>query len=55
MAAADPDSPPRPCDYFDMIGGASTGALIAIMPCRLCIAVSEYISAYTSLSDNTFR
>ncbi|KAL2194054.1 hypothetical protein P885DRAFT_63362 [Corynascus similis CBS 632.67] len=33
MAAADPDSPPRPCDYFDMISGASTGALIAIMPC----------------------
>ncbi|KAH7000724.1 hypothetical protein EDB80DRAFT_115316 [Ilyonectria destructans] len=22
----DPDSPPKPCDYFDMICGTSTGA-----------------------------
>jgi patatin-like phospholipase/acyl hydrolase len=20
-----PDSPPKPCDYFDMVGGTSTG------------------------------
>jgi len=25
MEAINPDSPPKPCDYFDMIGGTSTG------------------------------
>jgi patatin-like phospholipase/acyl hydrolase len=25
MQAVDPDTPPKPCDYFDMIGGTSTG------------------------------
>jgi patatin-like phospholipase/acyl hydrolase len=25
MEAVNPDSPPKPCDYFDMIGGTSTG------------------------------
>ena len=23
MAAVDPDAPPKPCDYFDMIGGTT--------------------------------
>ncbi|KAK4247602.1 FabD/lysophospholipase-like protein [Corynascus novoguineensis] len=55
MTAFDPDTPPRPCDYFDMIGGTSTGALIVIMLCRLRIAVNECIDAYTSLPDNTFE
>jgi patatin-like phospholipase/acyl hydrolase len=25
METVNPDSPPKPCDYFDMIGGTSTG------------------------------
>lgn len=25
MGAVNPDAPPKPCDYFDMIGGTSTG------------------------------
>lgn len=25
MRKVDPDNPPKPCDYFDMIGGTSTG------------------------------
>jgi hypothetical protein len=25
MDSIDPDTPPKPCDYFDMIGGTSTG------------------------------
>jgi hypothetical protein len=25
MDLVDPDAPPKPCDYFDMIGGTSTG------------------------------
>jgi patatin-like phospholipase/acyl hydrolase len=25
MEKINPDSPPKPCNYFDMIGGTSTG------------------------------
>jgi hypothetical protein len=25
MEKVNPDAPPKPCDYFDMIGGTSTG------------------------------
>lgn len=25
METVDPENPPKPCDYFDMIGGTSTG------------------------------
>jgi patatin-like phospholipase/acyl hydrolase len=28
MEAVNPDTPPKPCDYFDMIGGTSTGGTI---------------------------
>lgn len=55
MAAVDPDAPPRPCDYFDMIGGTSTGGLIAIMLGRLRMTVDECIDAYTALSDRVFE
>jgi patatin-like phospholipase/acyl hydrolase len=29
MAVVDPESPPKPCDYFDMIGGTSTGGFVS--------------------------
>lgn len=55
MKAVNPDSPPKPCDYFDMIGGTSTGGLIAIMLGRLQMTVDECIAAYTSLSNKVFE
>jgi hypothetical protein len=38
-----------------MIGGTSTGGLIAIMLGRLQMTVDECIDAYTSLSDKVFE
>ncbi|KAH7151967.1 hypothetical protein B0J13DRAFT_470560, partial [Dactylonectria estremocensis] len=55
MSTIDPDSPSKPCDYFDMIGGTSTGGLIAIMLGRLRMTIDECITAYTSLSDKVFE
>ncbi|ORY02205.1 hypothetical protein BCR34DRAFT_493307 [Clohesyomyces aquaticus] len=55
MEAVNPDAPPKPCDYFDMIGGTSTGGLIAVMLGRLRMSVAECIIAYLSLSDRVFR
>jgi len=31
MEKIDPENPPKPCDCFDLIGGTSTGGIIAIM------------------------
>lgn len=28
MNVIDPESPPKPCDCFDMIGGTSTGGFV---------------------------
>ncbi|TGO45639.1 hypothetical protein BOTNAR_0651g00010 [Botryotinia narcissicola] len=40
----DPDEPiPRPCDVFDLIGGTSTGGLIAIMLGRLGMTVTSTV------------
>ncbi|KAI3332970.1 FabD/lysophospholipase-like protein [Ustulina deusta] len=55
MATVTPGSSPKPCDYFDMIGGTSTGGLIAIMLGRLGMTVDECIEAYVSLSDRVFE
>lgn len=55
MNTVNPESPPKPCDYFDMIGGTSTGGLIAVMLGRLRMNIDECIDAYLSLSDRIFR
>ncbi|RWA05858.1 hypothetical protein EKO27_g9246 [Xylaria grammica] len=54
MEAINPKDPPRPCDYFDMIGGTSTGGLIALMLGRMCLTVDECIEAYNELSPKVF-
>lgn len=54
MESIDPLDPPKPCDYFDMICGTSTGGLIAIMLGRMRLTVDECIDAYMELSSAVF-
>ena len=44
----------RPCDYFDLIGGTSTGGLLAIMLGRLQMDARSCIVTYRSLSKTVF-
>ncbi|KAJ7798552.1 hypothetical protein B0H14DRAFT_32821 [Mycena olivaceomarginata] len=52
--AEDLPNMPRPCDYFDLIGGASTGGLIALMLGRLRMSVEDATKAYGQLSKEVF-
>ena len=45
---------PKPCDYFDMICGTSTGGLIAIMLGRLEMSIDQCIEAYIEMMDVIF-
>ncbi|OJJ82631.1 uncharacterized protein ASPGLDRAFT_129530 [Aspergillus glaucus CBS 516.65] len=54
MESINPDYPPKPCEYFDMIAGTSTGGLIAIMLGRLKMGVNECIDAYNTLATQAF-
>ncbi|KAL9617923.1 MAG: hypothetical protein Q9160_007289 [Pyrenula sp. 1 TL-2023] len=45
----------KPCEVFDLIGGTSTGGLIAIMLGRLDMDVNECISAYNRLMESVFE
>ena len=47
-------APPKPCDYFDLTGGTSTGSLIAIMLGRLRMSVDECVTEYKRLSARVF-
>jgi patatin-like phospholipase/acyl hydrolase len=49
------ESTPLPCEYFDLIGGTSTGGLIAIMLGRLRMSVEECIAKYLELSKEVFN
>ncbi|KAF5625338.1 calcium-independent phospholipase A2-gamma [Fusarium tjaetaba] len=44
----------KPCEVFDMIGGTSTGGLIAIMLGRLEMSVDDCINEYNTLMDKVF-
>ncbi|RMJ20845.1 Patatin-like phospholipase [Aspergillus sp. HF37] len=44
----------KPCEVFDLIGGTSTGGLIAIMLGRLEMGVDECIGAYSDLAAAVF-
>ncbi|KAI9688258.1 MAG: hypothetical protein M1822_001764 [Bathelium mastoideum] len=44
----------KPCELFDLIGGTSTGGLIAIMLGRLEMDLDECITAYSELMNAVF-
>ncbi|MCJ1431421.1 hypothetical protein MMC27_000774 [Xylographa pallens] len=48
------DEEPRPCDVFDVIGGTSTGGLIAVMLGRLGMTVDEAITQYKLCGKSIF-
>ena len=45
----------RPCDYFHLIGGTSTGGLLAIMLGRLQMDIKACICTYKTLSRTVFN
>jgi hypothetical protein len=47
-------STPKPCEYFDLICGTSTGGLIAILLGRLKLSVEEAIEEYRTISEKVF-
>ncbi|PYH40038.1 phospholipase, patatin family protein, partial [Aspergillus saccharolyticus JOP 1030-1] len=55
LKRADGSPPKKPCEVFDLIGGTSTGGLIAIMLGRLEMDVDECIVAYIQLMKKIFR
>ena len=55
MKRINPQSPPKPCEHFQLIGGTSTGGLIAIMLGVFRMSVDECISKYMELSFDVFQ
>ncbi|KAG6875566.1 hypothetical protein C0993_008531, partial [Termitomyces sp. T159_Od127] len=48
------DSLPKPCDYFDIIGGTGTGGVIALMLGRLHMPIDLAIKQYVLFSQEVF-
>ncbi|CAK7221370.1 hypothetical protein SBRCBS47491_004506 [Sporothrix bragantina] len=48
------DHDPLPADYFDLIGGTSTGGLIALLLGRLRLSVREARKEYVKIAENVF-
>ncbi|KAK1776794.1 hypothetical protein QBC45DRAFT_204478 [Copromyces sp. CBS 386.78] len=46
---------PKPCDYFHIIGGTSTGGLVAIMLGKLRMNTEEVLAKYYDLGKVIFR
>ncbi|KAI9775931.1 MAG: hypothetical protein M1839_000720 [Geoglossum umbratile] len=55
MKRVNPRSPPKPCEYFSLIGGTSTGGIIAIMLGRLQMDIDTCIDVYIKLSSAVFQ
>ncbi|KAK0436178.1 acyl transferase/acyl hydrolase/lysophospholipase, partial [Desarmillaria tabescens] len=45
---------PKPCEYFDLIGGTSTRGLIAIMLGRLKMSTEDALQSYNRISSAVF-
>jgi patatin-like phospholipase/acyl hydrolase len=45
---------PKPCDYFDLICGTSTGGIVAILLGRLRMSVKEVKDVYKDLCEKIF-
>ncbi|KAJ0121219.1 hypothetical protein J7T55_008382 [Diaporthe amygdali] len=45
---------PKPCDYFHLFGGTSTGGLVAIMLGRLEMGTQEALEAYDNFASAIF-
>ncbi|RDW65713.1 uncharacterized protein DSM5745_09452 [Aspergillus mulundensis] len=54
MEAIDREHPPKPCDFFDMIGGTGSGGLLAIMLGRLKMDIDQCIVGYPRLCRHIF-
>ncbi|KAK5169306.1 hypothetical protein LTR04_005693 [Oleoguttula sp. CCFEE 6159] len=49
------NTPLKPCDYFDLIGGTSTGGIIAVLLGRLRLDCRQCIEIYTQLAKDIFE
>jgi patatin-like phospholipase/acyl hydrolase len=52
LEPAQPDL--KPCDFFDLIAGTSTGGIIALMLGRLRMSIENCITAYSALGADVF-